>query len=190
MSDDRYRRGDVYGLLAEFDSPESLREAAQKLWLRGYRRVGIYTPFPMTELNSMFGKRHFGLRLRTLLVSPIVFLGGVIGALTAIVMQEYANVIDYPLNIGGRPFNSWPAFVPVTFELTILGAAIAGLIGIFVLNGLPQFYHPLFNDPRFARATQDRYFLCAEAIDRKFDRMKTKELLESTPTIQVREVQW
>lgn len=190
MSEDRYRRGELYGLLAEFETPEDLREAAYELWLRGYRRVGIYTPFPMTELNHMFGKRRFGLRLRTLLVSPIVFFGGLGGALTAIVMQEYANVVDYPLNVGGRPFNSWPAFVPVTFELTILGAAIAGLIGIFVLNGLPQFYHPLFNDSRFARATQDRYFLCAEAIDRKFDREKTRVLLSSVSNFEVREVAW
>ncbi len=190
MSDDRYRRGELYGLLAEFETPEELSDAARKLWLRGYRRVGIYTPFPMTELNHLFGRRRFGLRIRTLLVSPIVFLGGLGGGLTAIVMQEYANVVDYPLNIGGRPFNSWPAFVPVTFELTILGAAIAGLIGLFILNSLPQFYHPLFNEPRFARASQDRYFLCAEAEDRKFDRSKTRELLSSLSRFEVREVAW
>jgi ActD protein len=167
MSDDRYRRGELYGVLAAFETPEALSDAARKLWQHGYRRVAIYTPFPLTELNDLFRDR--SARLRTVLVSPIVFLGGLAGALTAIVMQEYANVIDYPLNIGGRPHNSWPSFIPITFETTILGAALAAAVAFLILNSLPQFHHPLFNAPRFERASQDRFFICVEKRDGKYD---------------------
>jgi len=107
--------------------------------------------------------------LKTFSISPLVFAGGLGGAVVAFIIQWYANVIVYPLNIGGRPHNSWPAFIPITFETTILGAALAAAVAFLILNSLPQFHHPLFNSARFERASQDRFFICVEKRDGKYD---------------------
>ncbi|MDQ6799818.1 MAG: DUF3341 domain-containing protein [Acidobacteriota bacterium] len=185
---DRYRRGELFGIMAEFVSVDDLRNAAARLSNDGYKRVSIYAPYSIPGLAGMF--RTMESRVRHLVIAPIVFFGGVGGAITAIGMQEYANVVSYPLNIGGRPLNSWPAFVPVTFELTILGAAFAAVFALLLVNRLPQFYHPVFNVDRFARATQDRFFLCAEAGDPKFNLDRTRKLLLATAAVSVEEVVW
>jgi hypothetical protein len=169
------RRGDVYGLLAEFESVDALERAAVSLLIHGYRRVRIYAPYAVEEVSGLFTS--FFSRLKTFAISPMVFAGGAGAAVIAFLVQEYASVVDDPLNVGGRPLNSWPAFIPVTFELAILGAALAAAVAFLILNSLPQFHHPLFNSDRFERATQDRFFICVEARDRKFDRRKTAALL-------------
>ena len=140
-----------------------------------------YSPFPIDELSTFEGPHRTG-------IPAIVFIGGCLGALGGFFIQYYAAAIDYPLNIGGRPLNSWPAFIPVTFELTVLCAAIFGLVGMLALNGLPMPYHPLFNVPEFARASRDRFFLCIEAGDPKFDPVATREFLAGLKPAGVMEV--
>lgn len=172
----------IYGLMAEFEDEEELLEAAQRTYEAGYRALEAYTPFPVEGLPQAVGVR--GQRLPL-----IVLAGGVLGALVGFGMQYYSAVYDYPLNVGGRPLNSWPAFIPVTFELTILFAAFAAVFGMLALNGLPEPYHPVFNVPRFALATRDRFFLCIEARDPQFDREETAAFLESLGAQEVSEVE-
>jgi len=160
----------IYGLLAEFDSPTALVAAARQAHAAGYRRLEAYSPFPIEELAE-------ALEFRRTRMPLVVLTGGIIGCLAGFFMQYYAAVIGYPLNVGGRPLNSWPAFIPVTFELTILCAALFAVLGMLGLNGLPMPYHPLFHVPRFALATRDRLFLCIEATDPKFDREGTRQFL-------------
>ena len=171
----------IYGLLADFETPEALVAAFGRTREAGYTRTEAFSPFPIDELSKP-EDRH-----RTA-IPKIMFLGGCLGALGGFLMQYYAAAIDYPLNIGGRPLNSWPAFIPVTFELTVLCAAIFGLIGMLALNGLPMPYHPLFNVPEFDRASQDRFFLCIEATDPKFDPVATREFLAGLQPARVMEV--
>ena len=185
---EHYRRGELYGMAAEFETVEDLRAAAVRLFDARYKRVRFYTPYPVKGLAGMF--RGMNEWARYLLVSPFIFCGGLFGAAVGFAMQEYANLIDFPINVGGRPLNSWPAFIPITFELTILFASFGGVLAFLVLNRLPQFYHPIFNARDFERATQDRYFLCVEVGDPKFDRKGTRELLEKTEAILVEEVPW
>jgi hypothetical protein len=166
------RRSLLYGFLAEFDDPETLKESIRSAKREGFRRMEAYTPFPVEGVVEELGLRHSP-------IPVIVFVGGVIGALTGALMQYYSSVFGYPLNIGGRPFNSWPAFVVVTFELTILFAGLSAVLGMLTLNGLPKPHHPLFNEPQFERATQDRFFLCIEAADPAFDAEKTWRFLEA-----------
>jgi hypothetical protein len=160
----------LYGLLAEFDNPEALKECIREARKAGFRRIDAYTPFPVEGVAEELG-------LVRSKVPIFVLAGGVVGALTGWIMQYYSSVYDYPLNIGGRPFNSWPSFVIVVFELTILFGGLSGVFGMLALNGLPKPHHPLFNEPRFDRVTQDRFFFCIEAGDPNFDRDKTSKFL-------------
>jgi hypothetical protein len=168
-------------LIAEFETPETLIEAAKKAYAAGYRKMEGYTPFPVEGLAEAIGIP--GTRLQYIILS-----GGILGALTGFGLQYYTSVINYPWNIGGRPFNSWPAFIPVTFELTILFAAFAAVLGMLGLNGLPQPYHPVFNEPRFELASKDRFFLVIEAQDPKFDLEQTRGFLEELEASYVAEV--
>jgi hypothetical protein len=162
----------IYGLMAEFDTPGALVAAAKTVRKEGYRRIDAYTPFPVEGLPKVLGFRETQVPLLTL-------IGGVVGGLAGSAMQYWISVIDYPVNVGGRPLNSWPSFVPVMFELSILGAALAAVLGMLALNRLPMPYHPVFHIPRFVLASRDRFFLCIEARDPKFDSRGTRSLLES-----------
>ena len=172
----------LYGLVAEFATPDALLEAARGARRAGYRYVEAYTPFPVEGLAEALDFHRTSLPL-------VVLLGGIIGGLGAYVFQYWVNAVHYPLNVGGRPLHSWPAFIPVTFEMIILVAALAAVLGMLALNGLPMPYHPLFHVPRFALATRDRFFLCIEARDPKFDRAETRRFLESVAAYEIVEVE-
>lgn len=161
-----------FGIVAEFDDPRVLIEAARKTYAAGYRKLDAYTPFPVEGLDDAIGFQRTKLPL-------IVFLGGLGGGLAGFGMQWFSSVLHYALNIGGRPLNSWQSFVPITFELTVLGAASAAVFGMLALNGLPQPYHPLFNVQRFELASRTHFFLAIESEDPLFDETKTREFLVS-----------
>ena len=166
------REAPIYGLLAEFETAEQILEATHRAREAGYRAMDAYTPYTVEGLATELG-------LDRTRVPMVVLIGGLVGAAAGFFMQYWAMAVDYPLNIGGKPYNSWPAFIPITFELMVLVAAFAAILGMFFLNGLPQPYHPVFNVPRFVRASQDRFFLCIEAVDPTFDRVRTRTFLES-----------
>ncbi len=166
------RKPPVYGLMAEFDSPEALLAAARRAFAEGYRRMDAYTPLPVEGLAEALG-------LHDTKVPLIVLVGGILGCLGGFSLQYWTMAVDYPLNVGGRPFNSWPAFIPVTFELTILMAALFAVFGLLALCGLPMPYHPVFNVPRFELASRNRFFLCIQARDPRFDREATRQFLEN-----------
>ncbi len=168
----------LYGLMAEFDEPQALLEGVRLAREHGYRCMEAYTPFPIEEISEAIGTRRLWIPL-------IVLVGGIIGGLGGFFMQYYAAALHYPLNIGGRPLWSWPAFIPITFELTVLVAALSGAFGMLAINRLPQPYHPVFNVERFRQATQSQFFLCIEAADPLFDRDETRSFLE---TLSAREV--
>ena len=173
---------DLYGIMAEFDDPETLIAATKRTYEEGYRKMDAYTPFPVHGLSEALG--HRGIRL-----PRIVLAGGILGAVTGYGLQYFASALDYPHNIGGRPLNSWPAFIPVTFEMTILVAALTAVLGMLALNGLPEPYHPVFNVPNFELASRSHFFLCIEATDPQFDREATKRFLESLEPNSVSEVE-
>jgi hypothetical protein len=160
----------IYGLMAEFDTAGNLLAAARRAYAEGYRQMDAYTPLPVEGLAEALGFRKTRLPL-------IVLLGGLAGCLGGFFLQYYVAVLDYPINVGGRPLNSWPSFIPVTFELTILVAALSALFGLLVLSRLPMPYHPVFNVPRFELASRNRFFLCVEARDPRFDREGTRQFL-------------
>jgi hypothetical protein len=172
---------EVYGLLAEFETTEQLLEAVHAAYAAGYRRMDSYTPFPVHGLAEAMGVTKTRLPL-------IVLLGGIAGGVLGYLMQYYLMAVDYPLNIGGRPLHSWPAFIPVTFELTILGAATSAVLGMLALNGLPRPHHPLFNVPEFGLATQHLLFFCIEATDPNFDLVRTEQFLRSLGAREVKVV--
>jgi hypothetical protein len=172
----------LYGVMAEFENPDDVVEAARRAHAEGYRKMDAYSPFPIEELTEAVGVPHTRLPW-------IVLGGGIVGALTGFLLQYYIAAIDYPLNIGGRPLNSWPYFIPVTFELTILFSAISAVVGMIVLNGLPKPYHPVFNVPGFSRASRNRFFLCIEAEDPRFEREKTREFLRNLKAVEVSDVE-
>ncbi|MGH9943109.1 MAG: DUF3341 domain-containing protein [Pyrinomonadaceae bacterium] len=175
-------RPPTYGLMAEFDNPTDVVQAAERTYGEGYRRIDAFSPYPIEALSEAVGVHSTKLPL-------IVLIGGILGGLAGYFMQYYVHVIDYPLNVGGKPLHSWPAFIPVTFELTILGAAFGAVFGMLALNGLPEPYHPVFNTPNFALASRDRFFLLVEATDPKFDRERTREFLRSLGSREVTDVQ-
>ena len=175
------KRPPIYGLLAEFDSPTALVSAAHQAREAGYRRMDGYSPFPIEELADALGFEKTSVPL-------VVLIGGILGGSLGYLMQYWISAINYPLNIGGRPLNSTVAFIVVTFEMTILGAALFAVLGMLALNGLPEPYHPVFNVERFAFATRDRFFLCIEARDPRFDRAATQKFLEGLKPKQVMEV--
>ena len=172
----------IFGLLAEFDDPKSLVQAAKRVYAAGYRQIDTFSPYPIEEAWEAIG--HHDRRL-----SFIVLAGGLTGLLTGYGLQEWVHQIAYPVNIAGKPLNSWPQFIPVMFELTILFAAIAAVLGMIVLNGLPQPYHPAFNVERFERASRDKFFLIVESEDPKFDRQATADFLKGLNATEVSEVE-
>jgi len=171
-------RPPIYGLLAEFEDPTSLVVAADRAREDGYVWMDAYSPFPIEELHHAIGMHHTRLPL-------IVLIGGLVGCFGGFGLQYWVSAVAYPINVGGKPFDSWPAFIPVTFECTILVAALACVLGMLALNGLPQPYHPVFNVPRFALASRNRFFLCIEARDPRFHLEETRRFLE---TLNPREV--
>ena len=158
----------IYGLMAEFDDPTALVAATRAAREKGYRRLDAYSPFPIEELSD-------ALHLHKNKLPLIVLLGGICGGLTGYLLQYYVTVVYFPINIAGRPLHSWPMYIIITFELTILFASISAVLGLLALYGLPMPYHPVFNVPEFARASVDRFFLCIESSDPKF---RTEETLQ------------
>ncbi|HEV2319682.1 MAG TPA: DUF3341 domain-containing protein [Verrucomicrobiae bacterium] len=171
----------IYGLIAEFGSDEQILAATRSAYDHGYRKMDAFAPFPVKGLAEALGRKKT-------LIPLIVLAGGAGGCLGGYTLQWFAGVISYPLNIGGRPLNSWPMFIPITFELTILSAAFAAIIGMLALNKLPLPYHPLFNVGEFERASSDKFFLCIEAEDPKFDLKETRRFLEMLKPELIREV--
>src|SRR5690242_12066677 len=167
--------------MAEFEEHEQLLAAAQRAYAEGYRRMDAYSPFPIEGLAEALGHEENAIPLFTL-------AGGIAGGLGAYFMEWYAMARLYPLNVGGRPMNSWPNFIPVVFELTVLIASASAFLGVFILNRLPQPNHPVFNVPEFERASVDRFFLCIEAEDPKFEMEGTRKFLEELKPSKVTEV--
>ncbi len=172
----------LYGVMAEFANPSDLVAAARATYQAGYRRVNGYSPFPIEELWEAIGFHRTGLPF-------IVLIGGILGGLGGFMMQYYLSVFYYPINVGGKPLDSWPAFIPITFECTILLAALSAVFGMLALNKLPQPYHPVFNAPNFALATRDRFFLVIEASDRKYRHDEVVELLKSLNPVDITDVE-
>ena len=172
----------LYGLIAEFEAPPALLAAAREAHARGYRELDAYSPFPIDGLAEAIG-------FRKTRVPLVVLIGGITGAITAYAMQYWSAVHDYPINVGGRPLHSWPAFIPITFELTVLFAAFAAFFGMLLMNGLPKLYHPVFNVPEFRLASQTRFFLCMKSSDPLFQKTETENFLKGLGATSVQEVE-
>ena len=176
------KRPPIHGLMAEFDDVQQLIEAARRTREAGYRDYDAYTPIPVEELAEV-------MHVHDTRLPWLVLVGGILGGLGGYALQYWTAVIDYPINVGGRPLHSWPAFIPPTFETTILGAALFCVLGMLALNGLPMPYHPVFNVPRFALSSRDRFFLCIEATDPIFHPEATRRFLERFGPREVSEVE-
>lgn len=175
------KRVPIYGLMAEFDTPSDLVAAARRTHEEGYQKVDAYTPFPVEGLAEEIGFTKNGVPL-------VVLVGGILGGLSGYALQYWVSAISYPVNVGGRPYHSWPAFIVVTFEMTILFAGLAAVFGMLALNGLPMPYHPVFNVPRFAFATKDRFFLIIFSSDPKYSSESTRQFLETLGPRSISEV--
>jgi hypothetical protein len=175
-------RTPIYGLMAEFHTPGEVVDAALRVREAGYRRVDGYSPYPIEELSEALHFHHTPL-------PAMVLTGGIVGLLAGLGLEYWSSVIEYPMNIGGRPLFSWPAFIIPAYETTILFAAATAVLGMLALNGLPEPYHPVFNVPSFALASRDKFFICIEAIDPKFDRAETRKFLEGLGATEVSEVE-
>ncbi|HEX8686415.1 MAG TPA: DUF3341 domain-containing protein [Pyrinomonadaceae bacterium] len=175
-------RPPVYGVMAEFENPSDVVAAAERTYEEGYRRIDAYSPYPIEALSEAIG-------VHSTAMPTLVLIGGVLGGLIGYLLQYYTHVIDYPLNVGGKPLHSWPQFIPITFECTVLGAALAAVFGMLALNGLPEPYHPVFNTPNFALASRDRFFLLVQSDDPKFDREATASFLKSLGAREVTDVE-
>jgi hypothetical protein len=175
-------KSNLYGLMAEFASPEELLRAAQEAYDAGYRKMDAYSPSQVDGVAEAIGFKETRVPL-------VVLIGGIFGALTAYGMQYYSAVHGYPLNVGGRPLHSWPAFIPITFELTVLFAAFAAVFGMLLMNRLPKPYHPVFNVPQFKLASQTRFFLCLQADDLEFSGESAQRFLESLGPLAIHEVE-
>jgi hypothetical protein len=175
------KRNPIYGLMAEFETPGTIIAAANKTYAAGYKKIDAYSPFPIEELSDAIGFHRNG-------VAPVVLTGGILGCLTGYLMQWWIATVSYPVNVGGRPYHSWPSFIVVTFELTILFSVLAAVFGMLALNGLPMPYHPVFNVERFAFASRDRFFLIIFSSDPKYSSAETRAFLESLEPRSVSEV--
>jgi hypothetical protein len=171
----------IYGLMAEFETAQQLLDATRRARQEGYGVMDAYTPYPVEGLADELG-------LPRTRVPFVVLVAGLVGAGAGFFMQYWSMAVDFPFNVGGRPPNSWPVFIPITFEVMVLVAAFAALFGMFFLNGLPQPHHAVFNVPRFVHASQDRFFLCIEATDPRFDRDGTRQFLVGLQPAEVVEV--
>lgn len=174
---------EVYGIIAEFLSPEAVVHAAERAHEFGYRHMDAYSPLPVEGLAEAIG-------FHKNRMAPVVFFGGLFGGLAGYFMQWFSAVVHYPIDVGGRPLHSWPSFIPITFEMTILCAALAAVFGMLGLNGLPRPHHPVFNVPSFALASRSRFFLCIQAKDPLFDLKATREFLETLQPREVNDVPW
>jgi hypothetical protein len=174
-------RTPIYGMMAEFESAQQILEATRRAHQAGYRHMDAYTPYPVEGLVDELG-------LPRTRVPSVVLIAGLVGAAVGFLMQYWSMAVDYPFNVGGRPPNSWPVWIPVTFEVMVLVASFAALFGMLFLNGLPRPHHPVFNVPNFARASQDHFFLCIEATDPRFDREATRQFLADLRPTDVQEV--
>ncbi len=171
----------LYGLMVEFETPTELVNGCKAAYAEGYREMDAYSPFPIEEVSEAIGFHKSAVPL-------VVLLGGILGGTSGFALQYWINVIAYPLNIGGKPYDSWPAFIVPTFEMTILFAGLCGMFGMFALNGLPQPYHPVFNVDKFSAVTRDKFFLCVEATDPKFDLVGTQQFMQSLKPLSISEV--
>ncbi len=167
----------LYGIMAEFTTPEDLVEATERAYADGYRDMDAYTPFPVSGVAEALGSH------RTW-VSPMVGIAGLLGALGGFGLMYWITVIAYPVNVAGRPLNSWPAYILITYECAVLVASLSAVIGMFAMNGLPQPYHPVFNVPRFGLASKNRFFLCIEARDVHFNPEVTRTFLQGLTGVQ------
>jgi Protein of unknown function (DUF3341) len=177
-------REGTYGLLAEFETPTQLVHAAENAYAAGYRRMDCYTPYPVEEAAEAIGFHKNE-------VSLVCLIGGLLGVAAMFGLETWISLWAYPLNIAGRPYYSWPAFVVPAYEWTILFAGLSAAFGMLALNGLPQVYHPLFNAPNFrSGATSDKFFLCLESADPKFEVAETRTFLERLAPVSVVEVEY